>query len=292
MEGMLSLVDEQSAMKPLSTEDGWDRVVNAEVQLCGFTFALGPGRRVAWAKEMKSVYHPSTWELYPFAQYIAHDKTALLHHDLGKFVTDRPTLAWTLGLGFAMSYRISARTLNEPAPRAWLGWVDRLQKSIVARYLGEPVVAFSHQQGSPASGDDGVIRATYGPVRLIANLSATSRHEDGCELPGYGFHATAPGLIAGNVRSLAGTVFGDEGVCFVTEGDAQRAEVWFYAAAGSEVAAELPAGMSGKFQLLLNAQPATNATFRNGTLRLRLPGATETAAKPLNQLWHAEVKPR
>jgi hypothetical protein len=31
-EGMLSLVDEQSAMKPLSTEDGWDRVVNAEVK--------------------------------------------------------------------------------------------------------------------------------------------------------------------------------------------------------------------------------------------------------------------
>ena len=137
-----------------------------------------------------------------------------------------------------------------------------------------------------------MIRATYGPVRLGVNLSATSRHEDGCELTGYGFHATAPGLIAGTVRSLAGAVFGDEGVCFVTEGDAQRAEVWFYAAAGSEVAAELPAGMGGEISVVLDRQPAKSVTADNAILRLRLPDADKLSAKPFKQLWHAEVKPR
>ena len=288
-EGMLSLVDEQCATKPLGTEDGWDRVVNAEVQLCGFTFALGPGRRQAFAREMKTVYHPATWELYPFAQRIAHDKTALLHHDLGKFVNDRPTLAWTLGLGFAMSYRVSAKALNDPAPREWLRWVDRIQKSIAARYVGEPVGTFAHEQGGESSGDDGVIRAAYGPVRLAANLSATPRREAGRELAGYGFRATAPGLIAGNLRSVAGTDFGDEGVSFVTEGDARRAELWIYAAAGGEVAVELPEGMSGTVTVTLDGQPAVASTARDGAIRLRLPGADVPAAKPLKQLWHADV---
>ena len=33
----------------------------------------------------------------------------MIHHDLGQFVTNRQVLAWTLGLGFSMSYRVHAR---------------------------------------------------------------------------------------------------------------------------------------------------------------------------------------
>ena len=288
-EGMLSLVDEQCATKPLGTEDGWDRVVNAEVQLCGFTFALGPGRKAAYAPELKTVYHPSTWEIYPFVEQLAHDKTALLHHDLGKFVTDRPSMAWTLGLGFAMSYRVSAKALNDPAPREWLRWVDRIQKSIVARYVSEPVAAFAHQQGGEASGDDGVIRATYGPVKLVANLSPAPRREGGNELAAYGFRATAPGLIAGHLRNAGGQDFGEEGSSFVTEGEARHAEVWVYAAAASEGAAELPEGMTGQVTVTFDGQPAQAATPQQGAVRLRLPSAEPPAVK---RLWHATVVAR
>ena len=104
-EGLLSQADEDARVRPLATEDGYDRVLNAEVQLCGFTFALVPGPNPSWARSFKSRYPATTWEIFPVAQVLAHEKAAMLHHDLGKFVSDRVTLSWTLGLGFAMSER-------------------------------------------------------------------------------------------------------------------------------------------------------------------------------------------
>ncbi|HUT91895.1 MAG TPA: hypothetical protein VMY37_20540 [Thermoguttaceae bacterium] len=306
-EGMLSMIAEDTRLVPLSTEDGFDRVVNAEAQLCGFTFGLVPGRNPAWARPMKSVYPPETWELFPVAQIIAHDKAAMLHHDLGKFVVDRPSLAWTLGLGFSMSYRVQARSLAERGPREWLKWLDRLQKSVCARYVGEPVRGFEHRQAeapgekganeAPES-DDGVIQATYGPVRVTANLGPTARTESGRVLPGYGFWAVAPGMIAANVKELAGADFGEEGVAFVTEGGAQRADIWIYAAADREVAAVVPDGMSGEVVLKLDGREPRAAAVVDGAVRFRLPGTPpssgETGSSPATvpHLWHAEVLAR
>lgn len=293
-EGMLSMVDEDSGVTPLSTEDGFDRVVNSQVQLCGFTFALVPGRNPLWARPMKSLYAPSLWELYPVAQIIAHDKAAMLHHDLGKFVVDRPSLAWTLGLGFSMSYVVRARSLAEPGPREWLRWLDRLQKSVCARYVGEPVRAFEHRQGTE-SADDGVIHATYGPVRLVANLGPKPRNESGRMLSGFGFYAVAPGVIAANLKQMAGADFADEGVAFVTEGDQRRADIWVYAAPGREVGAEVPSGVSGEVVVRLDGQPPQAATVRGGAIRWRLPEMPPGPPQPgrssdrANHLWHAEV---
>ncbi len=128
-EGLLSMIDEDCRRVPLSTESGWDRVINAESQLCGLTFELMPsdGRSL-----LKHRYDPTTWEIFPLAQYLAHDKLAMIHHDLGQFVMDREKVSWTLGLGYAMSYRLQAPALNDPAARQWLLWLDRLQKSVCA----------------------------------------------------------------------------------------------------------------------------------------------------------------
>ncbi len=175
---------------PLGTEDGFDRIVNSEVQLCGFTFGLVPGRNRAWARKLKEIYPPSTWQLYPLAQQIAHDKTAMLSHDLDKFVTDRRTLSWTLGLGFAMSYRTRARNLADPRQLAWFGWVDRIQKSVCARYVGQRVERFEHQQPAMVSDDDGMIHAAYGPVSISANLGPVPRNAGERRLAGYGDFGT------------------------------------------------------------------------------------------------------
>jgi len=309
-EGMLSMIEEDAQLVPLSTEDGFDRVVNAEVQLCGFTFALVPGRNPPWARAMKSVYPPSTWELFPVAQIIAHDKAAMVHHDLGKFVVDRPSLSWTLGLGFSMSYVVRARSLAEPGPREWLKWLDRLQKSVCARYVGESVRGFEHRQGEAPESDDGLIRATYGPVSVTANLGPNVRtcpFDGACEcptdgtgpvLPGYGFWAVAPGMIAGNVKELAGADFGEEGVAFVTEGDAERAQIWIYAVADQKVGAVVPEGMSGKVTLKLDGQEAQAMSVVDGAVRFRLPGTppssgeTRRSSATVPSLWHAEVLAR
>ncbi|MGD0091658.1 MAG: alpha-amylase family protein, partial [Planctomycetota bacterium] len=201
-DGLISMVAEDCRRKPLGTEAGWDRVVNYETQLCGLSFQIVPtDYSPAWLRPMKREYPPKTWDVFPLAQRIAHDKTILLHHDLGQFVTNRQVLAWTLGLGFSLSYRVSGAGLTHDATREWLKWLDRLQKSVCARYIGQPVTNFTHDRGpEPALEDDGLIRAAYGPVQLAANLGPKPRTENGRELPPYGFYATAPGMAAANLK--------------------------------------------------------------------------------------------
>ena len=279
MDGLLSQVVEDSKRKPLSTEAGWDQVANWESQLCGMAFQIVPTQSgPSWRVPLKELYPPETGEVFPLAQYVAHDKTAMIYHDLGQFVTNREVLSWTLGLGFCMSYRISAGALDQDAPREWLRWLDRVQKSVCARYVGQPVTEFAHDRGpAPTMKDEGVMRAAYGPVRVAANLGPKARTEAGRDLPPFGFVANAPGVIAANVREVGSTDYGEEGVSFVTEGDTRKADVWVYAPAAADVAVELPAGLSGKVTLEFEGAAPAAAVAELGVVRFRLPARSAKA---------------
>lgn len=274
-EGLLSQVGEDAAQKPLSTEAGWDHVVNDESQLCGMTFELVPTEGApTWRRLMQEQYPPDTWEIFPLAEYIAHDKAAMLHHDLGQFVTNRQVLSWTLGLGFGMSYRTGAGALDGDATREWLRWLDRIQKSICSRYIGQPLTAFSHERGPvPTMEDDGVLRATYGPMHIVANLGPQARTEDGYALPPYGFVATGAGMLAANLQSPNNV--DAEGVSFVSEASAGQTEVWVYAAPEQEVTVPLPSTLqkkSGPHAITMQFdQNTVQGTAQNTTLSFRLP---------------------
>ena len=109
---------------------------------------------------MKFSYPPETWTVFPLAEYIAHDKTAMLYHDLGQFVMNQETLSWTLGLGYGLSFSCGAASLANDGPREWLRWLDRLQKSVCARYVGEPVRAFQHTRRAGPGEDALSLRAS------------------------------------------------------------------------------------------------------------------------------------
>ncbi|MGO9206440.1 MAG: hypothetical protein ACLQBX_09705 [Candidatus Limnocylindrales bacterium] len=290
-EGLLSQADEDARVRPLATEDGYDRVLNAEVQLCGFTFALVPGLNPSWARSFKSRYPATTWEIFPVAQVLAHEKAAMLHHDLGKFVSDRVTLSWTLGLGFAMSEQVPARALHEPRRLEWLRWLARIQQSISARYVGEPVRAFEHEPGR-ADADDGLIRATYGPVRLVANLGADPRPSGSHLLAGFGFQASASGLMAGDLGRLAGHDFGPEGASFVVEGTARDAQLWVWGSPGGEAGAVLPEGMEGRVELTLDGAAPQVLAVQAGAVWFTLPRSPWRAAPTLAGLAvrHAHIR--
>jgi hypothetical protein len=300
-DGLISMVAEDCRTKPLSTECGWDRVVAYESQLCGMTWQIVPTEGgPSWRRLMKYEYPPETWEVFPLAEYIAHDKTAMVHHDLGQFVTNRQVLSWTLGLGFCMSYRVGAESLKKDAPREWLRWLDRIQKSVCARYVGEPMKGFAHDRGpSPTTEDDGVLCAWYGPVKIVANVGPNLRslpemvgqtflsvpagqtgmsappRQGSRDLAPYGFYATAPGLVAGNLKKVGTRDFGDEGLSFVVEARDRRAEVWVYAPAGEEVSVELPSGLAGQATITFDDGRSQKTTLRNGILDLRLPERKE-----------------
>jgi len=149
--------------------------------------------------------------------------------------------------------------------------------------------AASHRPSRPevaiplknTGGDDGVIRAVYGPVEIIANLGPQPRIVAGHALPAFGFRATAPGVIATSLQ--------DDGTSFVAEGDTDRADVWVYAAPESNVEVVLPARIAGKLTLTLNAAPVTVAQESGRTVRLQLP--PRGGARDVKLLWHATVRP-
>lgn len=296
-EGLLSMIDEDSRQMPLSTESGWDRVVNAESQLCGMTWAIVPTEHApGWRQMTRDRYSPATWEIFPMAQYIAHDKAAMIHHDLGQFVTNPQVLSWTLGLGFSMSYKIHATALKQEAPRQWLLWLDRIQKSICARYVGQPLDRFEHDRGArPSAEDDGVIRSQYGSLRLVANLGPSVRKEAGLELAAYGFHATAPGLVAANVRTLGGRDFGEDGVSFITQQNAHGIDAWIYAKAEQETAILLPSPASGSIRLKFDEGSEVPTSLTGGAVTFRMPSHLGRGAQSPGSvgggkyLWHAVV---
>jgi len=283
-EGMLSMIAEDCKIKPLSTESGWDQVVNYESQLCGMSWSIVPTvGGPQWRTLMKYQYPPETWEIFPLAQHIAHDKVAMLYHDLGQFVTNREVLAWTLGLGFCMSYRVRAEALKQDARREWLRWLDRIQKSVCSRYVGKPIYAFEHDRSSSADlQDDGIMRATYGSVDIVANLGPEARIENSNELAPHGFYATAPGMIAANLKRSGEMDFGNDGISFVVENDGQYTNLWVYAAPGIEVCVELSYLKTGSISLIFDDKSTIKSTLKDGVLRFRLPGK----ASENKYLWH------
>jgi len=271
------MVGEDSRRVPLATESGWDRMLNDEVQLCGMTWKIVPNENPpSWVRPLKSQFDPACWEVFPLAQYLGHDKVLLVHHDLGQFVTNRPMLAWTLGLGYGMSYRVGATEIDRPAQRQWLLWLDRLQKSVVARYLGRPLDAFCHERGPrPSAADDGLMTARYGDVQVTANLGPQARQAAGYRLAPFGFWATAPGMVAGNLASVGGVDQGEAGVSFVVQRRSDGHDVWVYAAAEEDVGVVWPAGGSAPKQLLFEGAAPVTATGIDGVCRFRLPAQTD-----------------
>ena len=289
-EGLLSLVQEDSRHVPLSTESGWDRVMPYEAQLCGMTWSLVPTPGApSWRRAMTERFAPGTWRIYPMAQILAHDQASLIHHDLGQFVVGREMLAWTLGLGYGMSLRVHGDQVAREPVRGWLGWLDRVQKAVCARYVGRGVRRFSHAWIAPAgqargTGDGGVIRAVYGPVRVVANLGGSPRAEGPDELAGYGFAASAPGMRAGWLSRAGRRRMGADGVGYTVETTGRGAEAWLYASPGAAVAIRLPAGNWAAATAEIDGA-AVPTDVNDGVLAVRLPG--RGPGRP--RLWHVRI---
>ncbi len=271
-DGLVSMVAEHSATKPLSTENGWDRILNYESQLCGITWAIVPTEGApSWRTFLNDRFSPETWDIFPLAQYIAHDKTSMVHHDLGQFITDDEVLAWTLGLGYGLSYRISATDLAQRSKLEWLRWLDRLQKSVCARYVGQPVVLFEQDRGTNLTiNPDGILRATYGQVQVLANLGGGVQSEDGFDLAPFGFCATAPGLIAAHLNSLSNSVPGQDSVSFVIEDNPGNADFWVYSTGERPVSIHLPRNLDGNASVQFPLGTSTNVQVQNGVLTFNL----------------------
>jgi hypothetical protein len=234
MAGLLAQAQEDSQIVPLSTENGWDHLANWESQFCGFTFSTVPTENAPeWRTFMRDRFPRDSFEFFPLAQAMAHDKLAFAHHDLGQFVTNREVLAWTLALGFNMSCRTEASALAQDGPREWLKYLQRVQRSVAARYVGQGVRSWEYL-------DRDTIAARYGEVLVTSNLNPQKIR----------FRAESPRVLA----SDTGT-----GAPFISQARSDgRFDVWFYGAPGENARLELPPNSpkSRRAALLFDGQKA------------------------------------
>ena len=276
-DGMISMVDEDAVFFPLSTEGGWDRIVNGEAQLCGLSWDIVPTEHGApWRTLRKTRVPTDLWTIYPITQYLAQDKCSFIYHDLGQFVTNREVVAWTLGLGFNMTYRCRAGDLDNPAVRDWIGWLSVLQKNVCSRYLGSTLKDWKHDR---RPGDDGrdVIESDFEGVSILANLDAKPVEIEGTELAGYGFLAVGEDLVAGNLRSVKAVPQGPEGIQFVSSGDRTGVDIWVYERPETQVSIPLPEEMPGKVKVAFDGA-APQVVDGGRSISFKLPPAADQTA--------------
>ena len=261
-DGIASRVSADSARFPLSTEDGWDRLINHESQFCGMAWAIVPTENPPAGRTfLRDRFVTSTWNIYPVAQYLAHDKVSFILHDLGQFVTDDEVLSWNLGLGYGLSYYVNAPDLSQPSTLQWLLWLDRIQKSICANYVGQSITSFSHAWGWVT--DNGVIQSSYGQVNILANLSPQPLTTNGLTLSPYGFYATAPGTIVGHLITPSAT----NGVAYVLETNGANVQFWVYTTGEQSASIPLPPGLNGPANLQLDGHSNNPVTVPDGARR-------------------------
>lgn len=212
-EGMLSMVQEHARSLPIAAEDGWDHLAEYNTALMGCTWRLVPMTPDQMQLPLfKEEFPADTWTIEPVSLRLFHDKCLFYMHNLGLSVRHPREAVWMLALGFQMSFRTNVQRFLGVDPHlntdrnesALYDYVHLLQKEVVSRLAGEPLVAFRHDRepliasGKPLARleDDGVIEATYGKVSVKANLGDVPRTVGGKRLAPYGFFVEAPGLTA------------------------------------------------------------------------------------------------
>jgi lysophospholipase L1-like esterase len=283
MGGIIARAGEDSGLMPVSTENGYDRLANYEAQFCGLAWGLVPTPNApSWRRFLRDRYATWTWNVFPVAQYLAHDKVLMNYNDLSASVATHEVIAWTLGLGYGTTYRIEAPDLDQVATRQWLLWVDRVQKSVISRYAGQGINAFSHAWGTNAvDPDNGVISASYGPVTVVGNLGLENLTTNGWTLPAHGYLATATGLRAAHYVPAGGT----EPVAYVAETNGSGGvDFWIHSVGDRAAKIVLPPGFNGQARVQLDGYAAVPRTIASDTLTVSL-GSSGTNAL----LWHGTM---
>lgn len=203
-EGMISIVEEDRRFLPLMTEDGWDMIADNELGLTGVAWQMIPLEDMCGRTLYKKKMIPA--DMFTFdhvAGRLFRDKLFFYHHDLAGFTTNDRTLVWMLALGYNFVFRCHAvEYVRNPRIRRWFEWLHVLQSKVLARTMAGRVESFEHDRTplfergiDPASSDDdGVIKAVYGGVCVLANLGDVPRTVEGHPLDAYGWWIDGPGV--------------------------------------------------------------------------------------------------
>jgi hypothetical protein len=217
-EGLHSLTIEDAETVPVATEDGYDRVAQFETMLCGMAWGMIPtdGRRASDHNRFHFV--DGEWEFFPLMGYLAHENCLFTTHDLGHFITNPERQAYALAFGYGMSEACNVQWLERPERKAWLFWLDAVQKTVCATYGGQPLLDFTHPLAASTGANRNVMLARYKGVTILSNIGDEPLPVSAIAAPEFkayaaatvaapGFLAVGPDVQAGMLRQADGTSF-------------------------------------------------------------------------------------
>ncbi len=190
-QGMINLALAASEYRPLATEQGYDRLINAQSEFCGLTWMLVPFKERPWwvswwLRSYSDLFEPEDYEAYPLAQYVADGKTLFTHHLGGPLVENSENLAWTLLLGYQMIVDVPTAKGLSPERRRWINFLAEVQRTLGPAYMGVPMREFRYLSGS---GNEGVVMSRFDQLTVVANLTGKTYRYRNCEIAPKGFAA-------------------------------------------------------------------------------------------------------
>jgi hypothetical protein len=177
----------------LMVEDGWDRLA---ASFTGFDSSLMlMEREFQW---LTGRFGPS-WETFPLALWLLHDKVLLYQHDLFEktFTTDPEILTWNLAYGYMLSY-----DWDTGVDGPWLGIATAFQRALGPHYAGVALTSYT-----PLAA--GVTETRFGTYSVVANWTTSPYELDGFRIAPGGFLARTDdgGLVAGEFADASGPVY-------------------------------------------------------------------------------------
>jgi hypothetical protein len=162
----------------LMVEDGWDRLADSFVGFHGSSMLQDRE-----FDEPNKLWGEGTWEPYPLALWLLHDKVLLYQHDLSEatMTADPEVLLYNAAFGFMLSYSWDGfrETLDSP----WLDLVGKVQRTLGPLFAGRALTGY--RDLAP-----GVTETSFGDYSVVANWSKTGSFQaDGYTLAPEGFLA-------------------------------------------------------------------------------------------------------
>lgn len=217
-EGLHSLSIEDAEFVTLATEDGHDRVAQFEAMLCGMAWGMIPtdGRRSTDHNRFHFV--DGEWEFFPLFGYLAREHCLFTTHDLGHFISDPERLAYALAFGYGMGEACNPGSLRRADRKAWLFWLDAVQKTVCAEYGGQPMLDFTYPLAERPGERTDVMLARYRGVSVLANIGDRPLPVSAVQAPEFAPYAGAtlagPGFLAVGPRVQAAMLATEDGGTF------------------------------------------------------------------------------
>ena len=235
-DGFIFTARRDSKKRPLSTEDGWWGIANEEIQFCGMTFGIFPSQYApVWSQFVWDSFPKRGIRLANLVSAMFHDKVSLSHHDLATGIYNDRQMALSIGMGITMMYSPRINHVSDQSALEFIKWMDRLQKSLASKYVGEKMYEFSHEwENVGAPGEEGRIRSKYGNISIFANMSDNPFQDGIYTVAPDGFIAEGDGVKAGMVVGINGIKVAQP--CgYVVENSGDKTFVWIYSAGDCDV---------------------------------------------------------